>query len=95
MDTPTADPEAMRLSPPVVVVDDPEPASELEPDGTDDAGETKAALAPEAVAQDPQTEVITFEGADAPPGLADQVTAPPKRPPSPSMLSGMKMAPNK
>ncbi len=88
VDAPTADPEAQRLSPPVVIIDEPEPEPVAQ---TEDATEESL----EAVAKDPNTEVITFVGADAPPGMADEITAAPKRDPSPSMLSGMRMAPNK
>lgn len=87
-DRATADPEAQSLSPPVVIVEDePEPdhpaVAEAEPDDN----------APSVVSRDPNTEVITFTGADAPPGMADQVTAAPEREPLPSMMSDIGFKP--
>jgi hypothetical protein len=54
---------------------------EIEPEP--DASEPEA---PEPVA-DPDAEHITFDGPDAEPGPADQVVAPPQRPPMPSMMT--------
>ena len=47
------------------------------------------------LAADPSTEVITFVGEDADPGPADEITAPPKRAPLPSMMSDVLHGPNK
>ena len=87
-EAPTADPEALQLDPPVVIVDDPPPEPEAEP--AELAGPPPATLA-----ADPSTEVITFVGEDADPGPADEITAPPKRAPLPSMMSDVLHGPNK
>lgn len=86
-DAPTADPEAMQLDPPVVVVDEPEP----EPEAAPEPVQTAATPAP----TDPNAEVITFTGEDADPGMADEVTGTPKRDPLPSMMSDVLHGPNK
>lgn len=91
-DAPTADPEALKLDPPVVIVDEPAPEDEatVEPvSQVDDSASLKN------LAKDPNTEVITFVGADAPPAMTDEVTAAPKRAPLPSMMSDMVHGPNK
>lgn len=88
VETPTADPEAMQLDPPVVIVEEPEPEPEAEPEVT-------AEVAPATLVKDPQTEVITFVGADADPGMADEVTGSPKREDLPSMMSDVIHGPNK
>ena len=93
-DTPTADPEAAALAPPVVIVDDPPAEAEAE-DPAAGEDETEAGVSPSAVAKDPQTEVITFDGADAEPGMSDEVTGAPKREPLPSMMSDVIQGPNK
>lgn len=84
-EAPTADPEAAQLDPPVVVVDapepQPEPTAEVDPS-------TKGPI-------DPNAEVITFTGEDAPPGMADEITGEPKRDPLPSMMSDVIKGPNK
>lgn len=89
-DTPTVDPEAQLLDPPVVIMEEePEEAQDevmAEADDTPD---------PATVAKDPDTEVITFVGADAPPAMTDEVTAAPKREPLPSMMSDIIHGPNK
>lgn len=91
-DAPTADPEALRLDPPVVIVEEvDEPNDE---DATAQADEETAAD-PAALAKDPDTEVITFVGADAPPAMTDEVVAAPKREPLPSMMSDVIHGPNK
>ncbi|MCX4241940.1 hypothetical protein [Paraliomyxa miuraensis] len=87
-DTATADPEAAQLDPPVVIVDEPEP--EPEP-----VSEDAAEASPDALAKDPSTEVITFAGEDADPGMADEVTSAPKREELPSMMSDVIKGPNK
>jgi hypothetical protein len=79
----TADPEAMQLDPPVVVVEDePEPAPPP----------TQTAV---SLPVDPKAEVITFTGEDADPGMADEVSGAPKRDPLPSMMSDVLHGPNK
>lgn len=83
----TADPEAARLDPPVVIVEAPQAEPEPEP--------MQATATPAALAKDPKTEVITFTGEDAPPGMADEVTGDPKRPELPSMMSDVLHGPNK
>jgi hypothetical protein len=88
-DVPTADPEAAQLDPPVVIIEEPEPEPEPEP------MQAAAEVAPAVLAKDPKTEVITFTGADAPPGMADEVTGDPKRPELPSMMSDVLTGPNK
>jgi hypothetical protein len=87
-ETPTADPEAAQLDPPVVVVDEPDPEPEPEPVET---ASTPIATAP----ADPKAEVITFTGEDATPGMADEITGSPKRDPLPSMMSDVLHGPNK
>lgn len=89
-ETPTADPEAAQLAPPVIIIEDPEPEPqpEAEPEATAEAS-------PAALAKDPQTEVITFTGEDAPPGMADEINGAPKRDPLPSMMSSVISGPNK
>jgi hypothetical protein len=89
-DAPTADPEAAQLDPPVVVVDEPEPAPEPNP-----APEQTAATPSTTAPADPNAEVITFTGEDASPGMADEVTGDPKRDPLPSMMSDIIKGPNK
>ncbi|MEM7155399.1 MAG: hypothetical protein AAF799_21295 [Myxococcota bacterium] len=89
-DTPTADPEAMRLDPPVTIVEEPaEPPEEVA------AQESEQQAALTEIARDPDTEVVTFEGEDADPGMADEITAAPKRENLPSMMSGIIKGPNK
>ncbi len=88
-DVATADPEAQQLDPPVVIIDEPEPEAPGEP------AEATAEAPPPPVVMDPQAEVITFVGADASPGMADQVTGSPKRDPLPSMISEVLSGPNK
>lgn len=88
----SADPEAMQLDPPVVVVDDPPPPPS-EPE--EEQPEAMAEVSPATVAKDPNTEVITFAGEDAAPGMADEVTGAPKREPLPSMMSDVISGPNK
>jgi hypothetical protein len=83
----TADPEAAKLDPPVVIVEDPEPEPEPEP--------MQTAASPATLAKDPNTEVIKFTGEDATPGMADEVTGDPKRPELPSMMSDVLTGPNK
>ncbi|MEX1366360.1 MAG: hypothetical protein AB1Z98_24760 [Nannocystaceae bacterium] len=90
LDTPTADPEAQRLDPPVIIIEEPQDADADEP-----TAQVEASELPAAVAKDPDTEVITFVGADAPPAMADEITAPPKRDPLPSMMSDIIHGPNK
>lgn len=85
----TADPEAMQLDPPVVVVAD-EPEPEPEP-----AEPEPVQTAATPVPTDPKAEVITFTGADATPGMADEITGTPKRDPLPSMISDVIHGPNK
>lgn len=87
-DAPTVDPEAQRLDPPVMIIDDPppEPAPEAVADTTPP---------PAALVADPSTEVITFTGEDADPGMADEVTGSPQRDPLPSMMSDVLHGPNK
>lgn len=106
-EAPTADPEAMQLDPPVVIVDEPdatraEPDAELAEADVERAEaapaaepETTAEVAPDVLAKDPKTEVITFTGADAPPGMADEIQGAPKREPLPSMMSEVLNGPNK
>ena len=89
-DVATVDPEAQLLDPPVVIVEEPPPEDEDEA-----LAEVDAAQAPATVAKDPETEVITFVGADAPPAMADEITAAPKRDPLPSMMSDVIHGPNK
>lgn len=85
-DTPNPDPEAEQLAPPVVIVDDPPP----EP--VDEASAAAEAPPPKP---DKDTEVITFADEDADPGMADEITAAPKRKPLPSMMSDVLHGPNK
>lgn len=87
-DTPTVDPEAQQLDPPVVIIEEPEPAPESEPEAVVEAS-------PTPLPADPNAEVITFVGADASPGMADEVTGSPKRDPLPSMMSDVLNGPNK
>lgn len=92
IDTPTADPEAAQLDPPVVVVEAPEPEPEAQPEPEP----VQTAATPAAPGQaDPKAEVINFTGADADPGMADEVTGDPKRDPLPSMMSDIIKGPNK
>lgn len=88
-DAPVADPEAEALAPPVVIVDEP-PAPQEE--ALDEEADQDA---PAALAKDPNTEVITFAGEDADPGMSDEVTGTPKRDPLPSMMSDVLHGPNK
>ncbi|MEM9460572.1 MAG: hypothetical protein AAGF11_40765 [Myxococcota bacterium] len=97
-DTPTADPEAAALAPPVLIVDEPpaeDDSSDVADQSSPDADEAPAGVSPSALAKDPQTEVITFDGADAEPGMSDEVTGAPKREPLPSMMSDVLHGPNK
>jgi len=89
-DTPTADPEARKLDPPVIIVDEPEDEATAEP-----APQVEESASLTTLAKDPDTEVITFVGADAPPALTDEITAAPKRAPLPSMMSDVVNGPNK
>jgi len=91
-EAPTADPEAMQLDPPVVVVEEPEPEQEV---AAAEEEPVPTAASPTAVPADPNAEVITFTGEDAPPGMADEVTGDPKRDPLPSMMSDILNGPNK
>ena len=91
-DAPTADPEAAQLDPPIMVVEQPEPEAEPEPEP---APMQTAATPAGPVPADPKAEVITFTGADADPGMADEVTGDPKRDPLPSMMSDIIKGPNK
>lgn len=85
----TADPEAMQLDPPVVVVEEPEPP----PAAPEEPAPVQTAATPAPT--EPNAEVITFTGADAPPGMADEVNGTPKRDPMPSMMSDILHGPNK
>jgi hypothetical protein len=85
----SADPEATQLDPPVVVVDEPEPEPAPEPEPV------QTAASPTPVPTDPNTEVITFTGSDATPGMADEISGTPKRDPLPSMMSDVIHGPNK
>lgn len=89
-DKATADPEALTLDPPVTIVEEPEeePAEVAEV-------ETQQQAALTEIARDPNTEVITLDGEDADPGMADEITAAPKRDALPSMMSGIIKGPNK
>jgi hypothetical protein len=91
-DAPTVDPEAAQLDPQIVVVEEPEPepAAEPEPEPVQTAA-TPATAKP----ADSKAEVINFTGADADPGMADEVTGDPKRDPLPSMMSDIIKGPNK
>jgi hypothetical protein len=91
-DVPTVDPEAAQLDPPIVVVEQPEP--EAEPEPSPEPVQTAATPAT-AKPADPKAEVINFTGADADPGMADEVTGDPKRDPLPSMMSDIIKGPNK
>jgi hypothetical protein len=90
-ETPTADPEAAQLDPPVVIVEEPEPEPQAEPEPMQAATE----VSPEVLAKDPNTEVINLAGEDSDPGMAEEVTSAPKRPELPSMISDVLTGPNK
>jgi hypothetical protein len=93
-DVPTADPEAAQLDPPIVVVEQPEPEPEPKAEPEPEPMQTAATPAT-AKPADPKAEVINFTGADADPGMADEVTGDPKRDPLPSMMSDIIKGPNK
>lgn len=97
-DTSTADPETEALASPAIPAEDPPSAEDPPaPDPGADPGADPDAdpVDPTALAQDPDTEVITFADEDADPGMSDVVTAPPKREPLPSMMSDVLHGPNK
>lgn len=56
-------------------------------DEVDPEPDASEADAPPPDAADPDAEHITFDGPEAEPGPADQVVAPPQRPPMPSMMT--------
>ncbi len=83
------DPEAQMLDPPVVIIEEPPPEEEPQSD------EGEAGVPPAMLVKNPDTEVITFAGEDADPGMADEITGSPKRESLPSMMSDIIKGPNK
>ena len=72
-----------------MIVDEPEPEPESE------AESEAAGVSPATLVKEPDTEVITFAGEDADPGMADEVTGSPKRDELPSMMTDVIHGPNK